>query len=141
MISYIEEEMIKIGADGVIFHPIFIRDDDVFLHAEHEFTLETIQGQHIFPRSGRTYYKIINGIKVPWNQARQSFFRCEYCHSIDGNHLQKGLPYEKDNPLGIFIHENGAVDIFDWDTGKTWDYKFNCCPMCGRRLNDNNFKK
>lgn len=71
--NYIHEEMIKLGADGVIFHGIGIEGKDIFTHAICEYTLDNIEFISGVPKSSRTYYKLINGKKVLYDYRKQMY--------------------------------------------------------------------
>lgn len=62
--NYIKQEMIDKGADGVIFHPIFTSNEEIFKKIICEYTIDTIDDVSQIPKSGRTYYKIIDGKKI-----------------------------------------------------------------------------
>ena len=61
--NWIEDEMIKFQADGVIFHDLFDGKDGIFKHIISEYTFEQVKNREAFPKSGRTYYKLVNGHK------------------------------------------------------------------------------
>lgn len=65
--NYYLEEAIKLKADGVIFHPIFSNLEDitnkrVIIHCS--YSIEQLKTERAYPRSGRTYYRIVDGVKV-----------------------------------------------------------------------------
>lgn len=62
--SFIKEEMVKLGADGVIFHPILMKGIDIFTKIHCEYTLDEIENVKSIPKSARTYYKLVDGKKV-----------------------------------------------------------------------------
>ena len=63
-LNSIKQEMINRGADGVIFHPICAKNIDIFKNMHCEYTLNEIDNIKAFPKSGRSYYKLINGKKI-----------------------------------------------------------------------------
>jgi hypothetical protein len=73
--NYLKEEMIKIGADGVIFHSIGFKigDEEIPMKIFAEFTIDTIGSVKAFPRSSRTYYKLVNGKRVFYNWESKKF--------------------------------------------------------------------
>lgn len=62
--NFIKQEMLEKEADGVIFHPICVENIDIFKTMHCEYTLSEIDNIKTFPKSGRSYYKLINGKKV-----------------------------------------------------------------------------
>jgi len=65
--NYILEEALKLGADGVIFHPIFRTEEDVLsgkceIHSIR--TIKDLEKNEAYPKSGRTYYKLVDGKKT-----------------------------------------------------------------------------
>lgn len=71
--NYIHQEMITMGADGVVFHSIGAFGQDVLKYGFEEYTLDTIESAVAFPKSGRSYYKLINGKKVLFDYSKQAF--------------------------------------------------------------------
>lgn len=71
--NYIHREMIIMGADGVIFHPIGMNNEQILMNPIQEHTLKSIESAKTFPRSGRSYYKIINGKRVLYDYAKQLY--------------------------------------------------------------------
>ena len=59
----IVDEMIKLNADGVVFHPVGAMGLDIFARAHCEYTLEEMKSVKAIPKSCRTYYRIIDGKK------------------------------------------------------------------------------
>lgn len=59
--NYILSEMNKLGADGVDFVPIIF--DGVFPKIICSYTKEELNDIKGYPKSGRKYWKIINGKK------------------------------------------------------------------------------
>ena len=59
------EEMIEVGADGVVFHSILQHPSNVKCEIYKEYTFEEYKNVTAFPKSGRTYYRIVNG-KREW---------------------------------------------------------------------------
>jgi hypothetical protein len=63
--NYILEEALKLGADGVIFHPINLRGKDAVLDGMCEIhcikTIEDLKKDTSYPKSDRTYYKLVDG--------------------------------------------------------------------------------
>lgn len=55
----IYEEMVRMNADIVRFHPIFNESKIIS-----EYTLTEVKELKSYPKSGRTYYRIVHGIKV-----------------------------------------------------------------------------
>lgn len=62
--NFIKQEMINNGADGVIFHPICQPNTDIFKRVICEYTIDEIDTIGAIPKSGRSYYKIIDGKKI-----------------------------------------------------------------------------
>lgn len=62
--NYIKQEMIDKGADGVIFHPICQPNTDIFKRVICEYTIDEIDSINAVPKSGRSYYKLVDGNKV-----------------------------------------------------------------------------
>jgi len=65
--NHILQEMKEWGADGVVFHPIFttekqLLDGTATIHCD--YTLSSIVDIESFPKSGLTYYNMVNGVKV-----------------------------------------------------------------------------
>ena len=64
---------------------------------------------------------------------------CKYCHR-DENEMLVSLPHDKYNEDGesiLIVYEDGTVDLWVVENGSiisTEDFKFNYCPMCGRRI-------
>lgn len=71
--NYIHQEMITMGADGVIFHAFDAFGQDVLKYGFEEYTLDTIESAVAFPKSGRSYYKLINGKKVLFDYSKQAY--------------------------------------------------------------------
>lgn len=71
--NYIHEEMIKLGADGVIFHGIGLSGNDVFKNVVQEYSIDVIEYKTAIPRCDRTYYKLINGKKVLYDKQKQTY--------------------------------------------------------------------
>ena len=73
--NYLKEEMIKIGADGVIFHSLFTEGLDVLKHSHREYTFDEINSDTVkfIPRSARTYYKLVDGKKVLYDLETQKY--------------------------------------------------------------------
>lgn len=53
--------MDKVGADGVDFIPIFYNPEIAPIICS--YTREEFEEQNYYPKSGRRYWKIVNGIK------------------------------------------------------------------------------
>ena len=65
--DYILEEMDKANADGVDFVPIM--SPELLPHIIESYTKEEwINGVSCYPKSGRKYWKLINGQKVYCNK-------------------------------------------------------------------------
>ena len=71
------------GADGVIFHSIGAFGKDVLKYGFEEYTLETIENAIAFPKSGRTYYKIVEGKKILFDYSKQSYVEEDVTSSKD----------------------------------------------------------
>ena len=71
--NYIHQEMITMGADGVIFHGIGLSTEQILMNPIQEYTIEGIKSATIFPRCARSYYKIIDGKRVLYNYSKQMF--------------------------------------------------------------------
>ena len=64
---------------------------------------------------------------------------CEYCNQKD-NEIPESLPHDKNDEYGesqLVVFDSGIVDL--WIINKngiigTEEFKFNYCPMCGRKL-------
>jgi len=59
----IVDEMIRLNADGVVFHPIGAMGLDIFTKAHCEYTLEEMKNVKAIPKSCRTYYRLVHGKK------------------------------------------------------------------------------
>jgi hypothetical protein len=59
------DEMKKLNADGVIFHSIFAEpENEDFKDIYCEYTIKEMEQINTFPKSARTYYRIIDGRKA-----------------------------------------------------------------------------
>jgi hypothetical protein len=61
MSDWLLQEMKEKEADGVIFHALFDGKDGIFRNMICEYTIEQVKTVTAIPKSGRTYYKIVNG--------------------------------------------------------------------------------
>lgn len=65
--NYLYEEALKLNADGVIFHDLFYSAEDVLMGRASIITMRTteeLKTYTTYPKSGRTYYKFVDGKKV-----------------------------------------------------------------------------
>ena len=62
--NFILEEMIELNADGVIFHNLFVTEEDLINGKTKifaDYSLEQFKNLTAYPKSNRTYYKIVDG--------------------------------------------------------------------------------
>jgi len=66
MINPILEEMNKLGADVVMFHKITHSDEFMISGTFGYYTREQVENGELnaYPKSGRTYYKLVDGQRV-----------------------------------------------------------------------------
>lgn len=64
--NFILEEAIKLGADGVMFVPIGTKMSDIHsgrIKPHIDYTIKQLENLGAYPKSGRIYYKIVDGVK------------------------------------------------------------------------------
>ena len=62
--NFILEEMIELNADGVIFHNLFVTEEYLINGKTKifaDYSLEQVKNLTAYPKSNRTYYKIVDG--------------------------------------------------------------------------------